>query len=150
LGILVGHVVQHRDQRRVVLQVLRDDLVVGVAVGVPGGAAVVPAQATGTVHRRLHALERGVVGAAGGRAAVAGHPDATRHRRRHGGEVTHQRIDSLDERAGADVHDAAGAVVLVEAGVHPRDDLGVVGDPGARAVEALLLASPVTDDDRAA
>ena len=41
--ILVGEIGQHRDERRVVLEILPHDLVVRVPIGVPGRPPVIPA-----------------------------------------------------------------------------------------------------------
>src|SRR5690606_14575555 len=101
-----------------------------------------------TVHRALHALERRVVGATGGRVADPAQADLAARLARQRLQVADQRVLAGRERARAEGLDPAGPVVLVEAGMDARHHLRVVGDPRPRAVEALLLAAPVADDDR--
>ncbi len=93
--------------------------------------------------------ERGVVAAAAARRAGDAQLDVAADLL---GEL---REPALEVRAGAgealhrDLDHAAGAVVLVEEGLEPLDDLGVVLGEGARAVQPLLLAAPVAGDDGA-
>src|SRR5690606_39642066 len=55
----------------------------------------------------------------------------------------------IDEALHRDVHDTARAVVLVERRVQALHDFGMIGSERARAVQSLLLAAPVADQDRA-
>jgi len=142
LRVLGGQVGQHRGERRVVLQVVEDDLVVGVPVRVPGILAVVRVVGLEPPPGRAVAEKGDVVAAAGllraGEVEFDVLADLGRELRDPVGQVRARAEEALR----LDVLDAPGPVVLVEERLEVLDDVRVVLREGPRAVEALFLATP--------
>ena len=161
LGVLRRQIDQHRRHNRIIPQVLEDDLVERVAVGVPRvDARVPPVAAHGEIVTSpgTHVeAEGGHAGAHEGRVirpSRLGSPrDLEGHLIRqlagHAGEPVAEVTRRRGEPLHGDEGDGSGPVVRIENGMGTLEDLRVVLDEGPGAVQSLLLAVPQGADDRA-
>ncbi len=125
-GVLGCQIHEHCRERRVVLHVVPTDLVVGVAVGVPGVTAVIPIARAEAESRRAAGDERRVIGpAARGRAGEA-ELDVAGDVGGHAGEIARETRARIGEPRRAHVFDAAGAVVLIEQRLQSARDVGMI------------------------
>src|SRR6266566_3514763 len=140
---------QHRRERRVVLHVVKTDLVVSVTVRMPCVPAVVPVTRSEIEAGSAAGHERGVIRPAAAWRAGKTELDVARNIGRHACEVPRQVCRGVRETGCAHVLDPARSVILVEQRLQSRDDVGMILYEAARTVEALLLTAPVADENRA-
>ena len=87
--------------------------------------------------------------AARGRAREAEF-DVARDVGRHACEIARKTRRGIGESRRAHVFHATGPIVLIEERLQSADDLGMIAHVAAGAVQALLLATPVAHENRAA
>src|SRR6185437_12887814 len=140
---------QHRRQRRVGLEIIEDDLVVRVAVGVPGIVAIIPVERAQSEGWKSVATEGEVIASAASGESRTVELDLLL---KYGWDLGQPllNVDSGVRKAGAaHTNDAAGSVVLIEQSLKTLENFRMIFGKGLRSYFALLLAAPVAHENRA-